>query len=63
MLFFPLGMPVFLHGVAGILIGGAKLILADSLMKEIANQMNNVRLPEPGKISGRIESEPVKAAD
>jgi hypothetical protein len=56
-------MPVFLHGVAGILIGGAKLILADSLMKEIANQMNNVRLPEPGKISGRIESEPVKAAD
>ena len=37
----PLGMPLVMHGVAGMLVGGAGLFLADSLMKQLAEAMNN----------------------
>lgn len=44
----PLIGPAILHGLAGFLIGGAGLIIADSLIKEIANQMSNVQMPDAG---------------
>ncbi|ACD90434.1 conserved hypothetical protein [Chlorobium limicola DSM 245] len=37
----PLGMPFVMHGVAGMLIGGAGLFIADSLMKQVVEVMNN----------------------
>jgi isoaspartyl peptidase/L-asparaginase-like protein (Ntn-hydrolase superfamily) len=35
LLFSPLGMPFILHGVAGLLVGGAGLYAADSMLKQI----------------------------
>jgi len=37
----PLGMPIVMHGVAGMLVGGAGLFIADSLMKQVVEAMNN----------------------
>ncbi len=37
----PLGMPFVLHGVAGMLVGGAGLFIADSLMKQVVEALNN----------------------
>lgn len=31
----PLGMPFVMHGVAGMLVGGAGLFVADSLLKQV----------------------------
>lgn len=31
----PLGMPLLLHGVAGILVGGAGLFVADAVLKQV----------------------------
>lgn len=36
----PLGMPLVMHGVAGMLVGGAGLFIADSLMKQVVEAMN-----------------------
>jgi hypothetical protein len=46
LLLTPLGVPIFLYGVAGILVGGAGLIVADSLLKEVMSQMNISDLPK-----------------
>ncbi len=37
----PLGMPLVMHGVAGMLVGGAGLFIADSLMKQVVEAMNS----------------------
>ncbi|NTU97283.1 MAG: hypothetical protein HGA62_05630 [Chlorobiaceae bacterium] len=55
LLLTPLGVPIFLHGVAGMLIGGAGLILADSFLKEIANQISHTDLPDAGQLAGQKE--------
>lgn len=51
LLLTPLGVPVLLHGLAGMLIGGAGLILADSLIKEITSQISHADLPDAGQIA------------
>jgi hypothetical protein len=58
LLFTPLGVPIFLHGVAGILIGGTGMILADSFLKEIANQIGHAEMPEAGLPAGKKGDEP-----
>jgi|UniRef100_Q3AUC9 hypothetical protein len=32
----PLGVPLLLHGVAGIVVGGAGLFVADAVLKQVA---------------------------
>jgi hypothetical protein len=34
-LLLPLGVPVALHGIAGILIGGAGLFVVDAVLKQV----------------------------
>jgi len=36
----PLGMPFVMHGVAGMLVGGAGLFVADSLLKQVLEAMD-----------------------
>ncbi|MCF8216662.1 MAG: hypothetical protein K9I59_07590 [Chlorobium sp.] len=36
----PLGMPFVMHGVAGMLVGGAGLFVADSLLKQVLEVMD-----------------------
>jgi hypothetical protein len=37
----PLGMPLLLHGVAGIIVGGAGLVVADVVLKQMVDTLNN----------------------
>jgi hypothetical protein len=41
----PLGMPFVLHGVAGVLVGGAGLFIADSVLKQV---MESISSPQDG---------------
>ncbi len=41
LLFPPLGMPVMLHGIAGILVGGAGLFVADAVLKQVGTIINH----------------------
>lgn len=43
----PLGIPFVLHGVAGMLVGGAGLYIADSVLKQILADLDSLpRNPE-----------------
>jgi len=42
----PLGVPFLLHGVAGVVVGGAGLFVADAVIKQVAETVNNM-LAEP----------------
>ncbi|MGB0132007.1 hypothetical protein [Chlorobium sp.] len=52
----PLGMPFVMHGVAGMLVGGAGLFIADSLMKQVVEAMSNPSGSDetPGSESGVV---------
>jgi hypothetical protein len=41
LLFPPLGMPVMLHGIAGIVVGGAGLFVADAVLKQVGTMVSN----------------------
>jgi hypothetical protein len=41
LIFSPLGVPILLHGVAGVLVGGAGLFVADAVLKQVAGTINN----------------------
>ncbi|TCD47124.1 hypothetical protein [Chlorobium sp. N1] len=45
LLFSPLGMPFVLHGVAGLLVGGAGLYVADSMLKQIMDASQKPSAP------------------
>ncbi|NTW62819.1 MAG: hypothetical protein HGA46_01750 [Chlorobiaceae bacterium] len=40
-LFSPLSVPVMLHGVAGLLVGGAGLFIVDSVVKQLTDSIGN----------------------
>ncbi len=42
LIFSPLGMPILLHGVAGVLVGGAGLFVADAVLKQVVGSINNM---------------------
>ncbi|MBM3162377.1 MAG: hypothetical protein FJZ79_03440 [Chlorobi bacterium] len=37
----PLGMPLVLHGVAGVLVGGAGLFIVDSVLKQVMESIGS----------------------
>jgi hypothetical protein len=41
LLFTPLGVPIALHGIAGILIGGAGLLVVDAVLKQVEDIVQN----------------------
>jgi hypothetical protein len=46
----PLAVPLLLHGVAGFVVGGAGLYVADTVMKQVAETVNNMVVePEFGE--------------
>ena len=51
----PLGMPFVMHGVAGMLVGGAGLFVADSLLKQVLEAMDTSQ----GSAGGVSEEESV----
>jgi hypothetical protein len=40
LMFSPLGVPILLHGVAGVLVGGAGLFVADAVLKQVTGIVN-----------------------
>ena len=42
LMFSPLGMPFLLHGVAGLVVGGAGLFVVDAVLKQVANTANTL---------------------
>ncbi|MEI7789350.1 MAG: hypothetical protein WCI23_11930 [Chlorobiaceae bacterium] len=52
LIFSPLGMPFLLHGVAGILVGGAGLFVADAVVKQVVDTASKL-IPQSGtSVSG-----------
>ncbi len=48
LIFSPLGMPLLLHGIAGVVVGGAGLFVVDAVLKQVVDVTNNLGLqPEP----------------
>jgi len=35
LIFSPLGIPILIHGLSGVVIGGAGLIVADAMLKQV----------------------------
>ncbi len=46
LIFSPAGVPILLHGVAGVLVGGAGLFVADAVLKQVVGAVNNL-VPHP----------------
>lgn len=42
----PVGIPILLHGVAGLLVGGAGIAVADTVLKQVVPALTNDE-PEP----------------
>ncbi|MGB7510075.1 MAG: hypothetical protein WBP54_02170 [Pelodictyon phaeoclathratiforme] len=42
LLFSPIGMPILLHGVAGAVVGGAGLFVADAVLKQVTGAVSNL---------------------
>jgi hypothetical protein len=40
-LFSPIGVPILLHGASGIVVGGAGLFVADAVLKQVGNLIQN----------------------
>ncbi|TLU81562.1 MAG: hypothetical protein FDX21_10780 [Chlorobium sp.] len=38
----PLGMPFLLHGIAGVVVGGAGLFVVDAVLKQVVDVTNNL---------------------
>ena len=50
LIFSPIGMPILLHGVAGAMVGGAGLFVADAVLKQVVGTVSNlVPHPETGE--------------
>ena len=47
LIFSPLGMPFLLHGVAGLLVGGAGLFVADAVIKKVVDTASKL-IPQSG---------------
>ncbi len=47
LIFSPLGMPFLLHGVAGILVGGAGLFVVDAVVKQVVDTASKL-IPQSG---------------
>lgn len=41
LLFSPLGVPILLHGASGIVVGGAGLFVADAVLNQVGNLIQN----------------------
>jgi hypothetical protein len=54
LIFSPLGMPFLLHGVAGIIVGGAGLAIADTVLKQMVGTINNIT-SQSGKETSKEE--------
>jgi len=53
----PLGLPLALHGIAGILVGGAGLFVADAVMKKVEENIHLPAFPYGTKKSEEEEPE------
>jgi len=42
LVFSPLGMPILLHGIAGVLVGGAGVFVADAVLKQVVETVNTM---------------------
>ncbi len=42
LVFSPLGMPILLHGIAGVLVGGAGVFVADAVLKQVVEAVNTM---------------------
>ena len=45
LLFSPLGVPILLHGVSGIVVGGAGLFVVDAVLKQVGTLLPNIPSP------------------
>jgi hypothetical protein len=52
LIFSPLGMPILLHGVAGVLVGGAGLFVADAVLKQVTGSINNMVVRPESEVPG-----------
>ena len=41
LLFTPLGVPILLHGLSGIVVGGAGLFVVDAVLKQVETLIQN----------------------
>jgi len=44
LLLTPLGVPIALHGIAGIIVGGAGLFVVDAVLKQAEDIMQNPKI-------------------
>lgn len=56
LLFSPIGMPFLLHGVAGIIVGGAGLVVADALLKQVVDAQEKPASENESKQPGKQKS-------
>jgi hypothetical protein len=42
LVFSPLGVPILLHGLAGVVVGGAGLFVADAVVKQVVGVVNDM---------------------
>ncbi len=47
LIFSPLGMPLLFHGLAGIVVGGAGLFVADAVLKQVVDTASKL-IPQSG---------------
>ncbi len=59
LVFSPLGMPILLHGIAGVLVGGAGVFVADAVLKQVVETVNTMVV----KKSDSEESEEIDELD
>ncbi len=52
LIFSPIGMPFLLHGVAGVIVGGAGLFVADAVLKQVVDTASNLVSQAGSKESG-----------
>ena len=45
LLFSPLGVPILLHGLSGIVVGGAGLFVVDAVLKQVGTVIQNPPVP------------------
>ncbi len=57
LLFSPLGVPILLHGVSGIVIGGAGLFVVDAVLKQVVTILPTMPSPLQQDLSHSEESE------
>ncbi len=57
LIFSPLGVPLLFHGLAGVVIGGAGLFVADAVLKQVVGTASKL-IPQSGtRVAGEQNQE------